>query len=280
MSLNLKQKIIDLGVLMRSGVVDYGIASIPIHYDADGNPWDVSAAHPLPVSGTVNAVFAPDRETPSQLYRVKTGMSFPGAIAGDPILAILTINTVTNTFVSETPLWYNGRTKLAIDNADVDTSKLEIIAANALTASELATLILAISSIDLGVKADSPATDATSSWSVIALLKGVWTKLAAVALSQDISHATPPQMVAVTANSSQSAAIHANTKRIKVTAVENDIYIKFGTTASPATAAVGGAGCLYLIDGMSTDWLTVAATTQVAVIARVAGGYANIQEIL
>jgi hypothetical protein len=139
---------------------------------------------------------------------------------------------------------------------------------------------IAITSATLGDVADSSATDASSSWSVIALLKGMWTKLAAVVLSQDISHATLPQMVAVTASSSQSAAIHANTKRIKVTAVENDIYIKFGTTASPATAAVGGAGCLYLIDGMSTDWLTVAATTQVAVIARVAGGYANIQEIL
>lgn len=93
---------------------------------------------------TIASASLPDKETPTMLYRVKTGQSFTGAIAGDPVIGILTINTVTNTFVSNTPLWYNGRTKLPLVDADVDTTKLEIIASNSLTASELAALTLSV----------------------------------------------------------------------------------------------------------------------------------------
>ena len=96
------------------------------------------------ILNTIASASLPDKETPTVLYRVKTGQSFTGAIAGDPVLGILTINTVTNTFVSNTPLWYNGRTKLPLVDADVDTSKLEVVAANALTASELAALTLSV----------------------------------------------------------------------------------------------------------------------------------------
>ena len=49
---------------------------------------------------TLSQASAPDKETPSMLYRVKTGQSFPGASAGAPVLGILTINTVLNAFVS------------------------------------------------------------------------------------------------------------------------------------------------------------------------------------
>ena len=86
----------------------------------------------------------PDKETPTMLYRVNTGQSFTGAIAGDPILGILVINTVTNSFVSNTPLWYNGRSKLPLVDTDVDTSKLTVIAANSLTAAELAAITLSV----------------------------------------------------------------------------------------------------------------------------------------
>lgn len=41
----------------------------------------------------------------------------------------------------------------------------------------------------MGLEADSQATDATSSWSVIALLKGIWTKTAAgAAAAGDVAH--------------------------------------------------------------------------------------------
>ena len=98
----------------------------------------------IAILNTIAGTSLPDKETPTMLYRVKVGQSFTGAIAGDPVIGILTINTVTNTFVSNTPLWYNGRTKLPLVDADVDTSKLEIVAANALTASELAALTLSV----------------------------------------------------------------------------------------------------------------------------------------
>ena len=87
---------------------------------------------------------APDKETPNMLYRVKTGQSFTGASAGDPVISILTINTVTNTFVSNTPLWYNGKTRLPLVDADVDVDKMELIASNSLTASELVALTLSV----------------------------------------------------------------------------------------------------------------------------------------
>lgn len=96
------------------------------------------------ILNTIASASLPDKETPTMLYRVKTEQSFTGAVAGDPIIGILTINTVTNTFVSNTPLWYNGRTKLPLVDADVDTTKLEIIASNSLTASELAALTLSV----------------------------------------------------------------------------------------------------------------------------------------
>lgn len=96
------------------------------------------------ILNTISSASLPDKETPNMLYRVKSGQSFTGASAGDPVIGILTINTVSNTFVSNTPLWYNGRTKLPLVDAEVDTSKLEIVAANALTASELAALTLSV----------------------------------------------------------------------------------------------------------------------------------------
>lgn len=97
---------------------------------------------------TNTSLISGDKETPFTLYRVKTGQSFTGANAGDPILAILVIDTVANQ-ISTPPIWFNGKTKLQLNNADVDTAKLEIIAANSLTASELATLTLTIQSAQL-----------------------------------------------------------------------------------------------------------------------------------
>ena len=93
---------------------------------------------------TLSQASAPDKETPNVLYRVKTGQSFTGASAGDPVISILTINTVTNTFVSNTPLWYNGKTRLPLVDADVDVGKLELIASNSLTAGELGALTLSV----------------------------------------------------------------------------------------------------------------------------------------
>ena len=99
------------------------------------------------ILNTIASATLPDKETPTMLYRVKVGMSFTGASAGDPVIGILTINTVTNTFVSDIPLWYNGKTKLPLVDTDVDTSKLEVVAANALTASELVALTLSVGAI-------------------------------------------------------------------------------------------------------------------------------------
>lgn len=93
---------------------------------------------------TISQASASDKETPSMLYRVKTGQSFTGASAGDPVIGILTINTVSNTFVSNTPIWYNGKTRLPLVDANIDIDKMELIASNSLTASELVALTLSV----------------------------------------------------------------------------------------------------------------------------------------
>jgi hypothetical protein len=135
--------------------------------DTNGNPITGATAakqdDQTALLTTIANASLPDKETPSMLYRVNAGQSFTGAIAGDPILGILTINTVTNTFVSNTPLWYNGRSKLPLVDADVDTSKLTVVAANSLTASELATLTIMVSAVQLISDTPSPVASSASS---------------------------------------------------------------------------------------------------------------------
>lgn len=106
----------------------------------------------------------PDKETPYIVFRCNT--AFTGASVGDTIAGILTINTVTNAFVSATPLWFNFSTSAAVTVAD--TSKLTAVAANALTASELAAMTLKVdddaSQVLLGdVVETAPPTDTASS---------------------------------------------------------------------------------------------------------------------
>ena len=120
-------------------IIETGGAALPTGGSTSGKQDEQTA-----ILNTIASASLPDKETPVMLYKVKTGQSFTGAIAGDPILGILIINTVTGTFVSNTPLWYNGRSRLPLIDADVDASKMELIAANSLTAAELATLTLSI----------------------------------------------------------------------------------------------------------------------------------------
>ena len=243
------------------------------------------------VLNTIASASLPDKETPTMLYRVKVGQSFTGASAGDPVIGILTINTVSNTFVSNTPLWYNGRTKLPLVDADVDTSKLEVVAANALTATELATLTLAISSIDLGLKADSEATDSTSSWSAIALFKGIFkfskgdrgagnvsattqrvtlandgagvASLASIATSQAITYIESP-VVSIGLTSTQSSVVGASTNRVIITPTI-DCWVAIG---SNPTATVGTTGSFFLAGGIASLPITVTpSTTKLAVIS-------------
>lgn len=189
--------------------------------------------------------------------------------------------------------WHNQTTDTVIAKANIDMAKLQ-------RANEQ----IAITSTALGGIADSQATDASSSWSVIALLKGLWTNtkvafgagnvdtttqrvtlsnddvgvasLESVALSQSITLVTA-QNITITAASTQTAAVNASTKRIVVTAFGNDCWIKM---ASNPTATVAGTDCIPLTDGVPSLPYTVPAGTKVAVIADSATGYLNVQEIL
>jgi len=225
--------------------------------DANGDPQivsladlvgggDASAANQVLQTNlltTIANASLPDKETPSMLYRVKAGQSFTGAIAGDPILGILTIDTVTNAFVSENPIWYNGRSKLAIANADVDTSKLEIIAANSLTASELSTLTLAISSVQIGEVQASP-----TAYTVLDRLKTIATTLSGV-LSIKNSPLTSDTPTSVGSLATTQTLIAANANRRSLTIFNNStaiLYVCFGATATQAGAKVPiGAGGFY-----------------------------------
>lgn len=97
----------------------------------------------LLVSGTVTS--SPDKETSYTVFKCNT--AFTGASIGDIIVGILTINTVTGTLVSTTPIWFNFTTQAEL--VVLDTTKLTAVASNSLTAAELATMTLAISAVSL-----------------------------------------------------------------------------------------------------------------------------------
>lgn len=93
----------------------------------------------LLVAGTVTS--SPDKETSYTVFKCNT--AFTGASIGDIIVGILTVNTVTGTLVSATPIWFNFTTQAEL--VVLDTTKLTAVASNSLTAAELATMTLAVS---------------------------------------------------------------------------------------------------------------------------------------
>lgn len=167
---------------------------------------------------TIATAQAPDKETPYILFRVKDGMSFTGASSGDPIIAILTINTLTNTLVSNTPIWYNGNTKQQLVDANVDTSKLTTVSANALTLSELASLGLATSQLQLDILSklsEVSQSIATTSWSV--------STTSATILPQNLNR------IGVTIDTTKTTA---------------DIYLLFMNEGTASQAALGFSVCI------------------------------------
>lgn len=127
----------------------------------------------------------------------------------------------------------------------------------------------------LGAITDSQATDATSSWSLIALAKGLFTKLVSLVSLQTVTQ-TATQSVAVGASSIQSSAVGSTTTRISLTTTGN-CWVSIG---SNPTAAAHGANSFYLAAG-SSSWLmnVTASTSKIAVIQEgSATGYLSILE--
>lgn len=136
--------------------IGVGVGAPMIAEDGSGNPQIVSLSSlggganggatlseqqsQTTLLNTIANASLPDKETPYITFKCNT--AFAGASTGDIIAGILTINTVTNALVSNTPIWYNFNTQLPI--TVLDATKLTAIAANSLTAAELATMTLAI----------------------------------------------------------------------------------------------------------------------------------------
>jgi hypothetical protein len=258
---DLVQKITDLWK-NATGKIRYDKPVLSVFFDGNGDPQFVSSANPLPTSGGAGGG-AIDYETPYITFACNT--VFTGASVGDIIAGILTIDTTTNTLVSNTPVWYNFTTSLPL--TVVDTSKLTAIASNSLTAAQLSTMTLAINldkiggsaltygtktaatsipvtlasdgvaSLALGTTADSAATSGTGNWSMIALLKGIITSLQSSLLFKN----TP--LTSETASNIASSAtnvtlLSANANRRSLS-IFNDstavLYIKFGATASTSS---------------------------------------------
>lgn len=166
---------------------------------------------------------------------------------------------------------------------------------------------ITVSSIDLGIKADSEATDSTSSWSAIALLKGIfkWVKgdrgvgnvssttqrvtlcndgagvesLSSINARQVITNGIN-QTLLVGAASVQSSTTNAATKRVVLT-TNTDCWFLIGSnpTAVKQTATLATATGIFLPAGGTTyPILVTGGTDKIAVIQDSAGGILSIQE--
>jgi hypothetical protein len=284
--------------------INYNKAGFPIKY-ADNGDGTFSEVVSTAGGGSGGATLAEQQLQTARLAAIETAVenvgihrypsqAFFNALtttanwnAGDTIRSITTQDTSTNTEIAET--WKNMRTGLALATPPVFDTDIEFNSGEALTYNQFKIITgdavvnpanytinyyLKLLNTATGVISDSQATDATSSWSEISLLKGLWTKVNNLLSSQTFTYVTA-QNPSITASSTQSSAVNASTNKIIVTAIGNDAYILLG---SNPTATVGGV-CVALADGVPSMPLTVTpGVTKVAVIASSAAGTLNIVE--
>jgi hypothetical protein len=135
---------------------------------------------------------------------------------------------------------------------------------------------LRVTSVDLGVKADTVATTDTGTFSLIALFKRLLAKVTALISTQTIVLSVPPQVVAIGSTSTQSATFNATTSRIILNSTV-DCWIKLGTnpTASATT------GSFYQSAGIPSYITSVTGVTdKLAVIRTLGDGNLSIIELI
>lgn len=134
---------------------------------------------------------------------------------------------------------------------------------------------MAITSVDIGAKADAVATNDTGTFSLIALFKRSLQKLVSLTATQYLEFSVSPQVVAVATASAASSTFHSTTTRIVLTSTV-DCWITIGATP---TAAAHTAGSFFLSAGIpSYPIIVIGGTDKLAVIKDTIDGFLSIIE--
>ena len=133
---------------------------------------------------------------------------------------------------------------------------------------------LRVTSVDIGVKADTSASSDTGTFSLIALFKRLLAKVTVLVTTQTLSLSTPPQVLAFNATSSTSAMLNASTSKITLIAT-SDCWVAIGATPT----AVASTGSFFLSAGVpSYPIFVVGGTDKVGAIQHLFTGSLSITE--
>jgi hypothetical protein len=212
--------------------------------------------------GTTNLVAAKQNGT----WNIGSITTLPALATGSNIIGSVSINQTTM-----------GTTNAVVGKARYQASRPTLSDG---TYSELqldndGSLIVNIAdSSAIGAVEDAQATDAASSWSLVALVKGLFTKLVSLISLQTVTQ-TATQVITIAGTSAQSSAVGSTTTRV-ILGATTDCWISIG---SNPTAVLHGSNSFFLKAGASSYPMTViASTSKIAVIQDSAAGYLSILE--
>jgi len=135
---------------------------------------------------------------------------------------------------------------------------------------------MVITSVDIGLKADTAASSDAGTFSLIALFKRSLQKLTALVSTQTISLNGNPQVLAIDATSAASSTFGAGTSRIILNSTV-DCWVAVGA----APTATAGTGSFFLSAGIPSYPISViGGTDKVAVIRSAATGTLSIIELV
>jgi len=125
---------------------------------------------------------------------------------------------------------------------------------------------MAVTSVDLGVKADSAASSDTGTFSLIALFKRSLQKLTALVSTQTISLNGNPQVIDILETSGASAVFNAGTSRIILNSTA-DCWVAIGATP----VATDTDGSFFQSAGIPSYPISVVGGTDKVAVLRVLG---------
>jgi len=125
---------------------------------------------------------------------------------------------------------------------------------------------MAITSVDIGAKADTPASTDVGTFSLIALFKRSLQKLTALVSTQTISLNGNPQVLAIGSASAASSAFNAGTSRIILNSTV-DCWVSIGATPT----ATAGTGSFFLSAGIPSYPISIVGGTDKVAALRVLG---------
>jgi hypothetical protein len=133
---------------------------------------------------------------------------------------------------------------------------------------------LRVTSVDLGVKADTVATTDTGTFSLIALIKRMVQRLTSILSTQTVSIVVAPSVIAIGTTSAQSSVINSATNRLILNST-SDCWVNVGV--SP-TAVARTSGSFFLSQGIPSYPILVTTGVSVAVIQDTTSGFLSIIE--